>query len=58
VPSDPVMRCGTHLLAINRAVPSYGVGAAGVGDAAINSREKLKKFVQPFNFLNTQIQRY
>jgi len=34
------------------------MGAAGVGDAAINFREKVKKIVQPFNFLNTQIQRY
>lgn len=46
------MGFAAHFLEINRAVPSYGAGAAGVGYAAINSREKLKKNVQPFNFSN------
>ncbi|QDR81366.1 hypothetical protein SPTER_27450 [Sporomusa termitida] len=48
----------TYFLEINWAVPSRGAGAAGVGYAAINSREKLKKIVQLFNFSNAQIQWY
>lgn len=52
------MGFSARFLGINLAVPSSGVGAAGVGDAAINSREKLKKIIQPFNFSNAQIQRY
>jgi hypothetical protein len=58
VPTDSVMGFSARFLGINLAVPSSGVGAAGVGDAAINSREKLKKIIQPFNFSNAQIQRY
>jgi len=33
------------------AVPSSGVGAAGVGYAATSSRENYKKIFQLFNFL-------
>jgi hypothetical protein len=47
-----------HFLEINRAVPSCGMGAAGVGYAAINSREKMKKIFQLFNISNEQVQQY